>query len=82
METLEGIVVFLSYSEGSKSESKRPFLYVDRNSDLLRLWMKEDNPFENNKLSSYDRKNVIIKGEMKKDFFEIAEINTKNDGGC
>ena len=81
MEVLEGVVVFLTYAEGTKSESRRPFLYIGRNSDPIRLWVKEDNPFENNKLYGFDGKRVIIKGEINKDVFEISDISVNSIGG-
>ena len=82
MEVLEGVVVFLKYSEGTKSESRRPFLYLGRNSDPIRLWKKEDNPFENNMLHEFDGKHVIISGKLNREVFEIEEINLKGNGGA
>ena len=81
MEELEGVVVFLPFGAGSKSESLKPFLYIDRDTKV-RIWVKDDNPFENRLLSSFDGKYVIIKGNFNKEVFEIAEMNTKVNGGA
>ena len=56
-----GTVVFLLFGAGTKSEAKVPFLYV--NKDIMyKLFLKGDNPFENNGLIPFDGKRVRVSG--------------------
>lgn len=61
--TLQGIIVFLSSDIGSKSEAKIPFLYINRE-NMIRLFKRGDNPFENRAFNDYDGKYVEVLGEL------------------
>ena len=63
LTTLQGIIVFLPSNIGSKSEAKIPFLYVNRER-VIRLFKRDDNPFENRAFNDYDGKYVEIQGEL------------------
>ena len=72
--TLKGTIVFLLSDVGSKSESKRPFLYQD-SENCIPVFKENDNPFENDGLKAFDGKNVEITGRYGRgDVFYIADI--------
>ena len=74
MEQLTGTVVFLLTNEGSKSESRLPFLYINKN-EIVKIYFHGDNPFENPTLQQYDGKTVEIRGKMKSNrSFVIEQI--------
>jgi hypothetical protein len=56
-----GTVIFLMVNEGTKSEGRFPFLYVNRDA-VYKLYLRGDNPFENNGLLPYDGKRVRVSG--------------------
>lgn len=60
--TLEGVVQFLPFGTGSKSEGLRPYLVQDDGTKIL-LFKKQDNPFENRGLSGYQNQRVKVQGE-------------------
>lgn len=80
MEKREGLLIFLQYAKGTKSESLKPYLYENKNA-VLPLWKKDDNPFQNDSLCAYDGKHVIIEGRRLDDVFEIENIEIKENGG-
>lgn len=59
---LSGVVVFLLANAGTKSEAHLPYLYQSKSVPLVSLMLKEDNPFENKRLSEYDGSKVEIDG--------------------
>ena len=61
---LRGTIVFLKANEESKSEAAIPFLYQDRDKQLQKVMLRDDNPFENSGFSFYDGKLVEISGEI------------------
>ena len=77
---MKGTIVFLPYAVGSKSESLKPFLYINKD-EVIRIMMKGDNPFENNSLISHDGHFVLIKGNygMGNSFLieEIVDLSEK-----
>ena len=60
--TAEGIVIFLLSNPGSKSEIPLPYLRSDDEKDL-RLLLKDDNPFENAGIRTYEGKKVRVRGD-------------------
>ena len=63
--TKTGTVVFLETKKGSKSEGVYPHLY-ESSENCVRIRMKDDNPFENIKLRSYDGMRVTISGSIER----------------
>ncbi len=70
---ITGTVKYLTFAEGSKSESLRPYVCVENGTRIL-LYKKNDNPFENKGFSEYDGCKVQIKGEFVKGVLEVDEI--------
>ena len=79
---LQGIVVFMPFDVGSKSETLAPILYLNRDKKI-RLYKKGDNPFENSTFIDYDGKSVETQGELvgenKLKVHSIRIINKVND---
>ena len=79
---LRGTVVFLPMDIGSKSEAVMPLLYITREKKI-RLFKKDDNPFENCSFDDYDGKVVEVQGELirenKLEVQNIKIINKVND---
>lgn len=70
----KGTIVFLSSDVGSKSETKRPYLYQNREG-CIPVLKEDDNPFENSGLDAYDGKLVEVTGLYGRgDYFIIATI--------
>ena len=68
-----GTVVFLLFGTGTKSEAKVPFLYVNKDT-MYKLFLKGDNPFENNGLIPFDGKRVKVSGLTKENIrLELAK---------
>lgn len=61
--TAEGTVIFMRTDVGTKSESDQPHLYLGEGK-LVRLWKREDNPFENNGLKAFDGARVTVTGTL------------------
>ena len=59
---LKGIIIFKLSNIDSNSEAILPYLYVG-NAQYVKIYLVDDNPFENNMLKAYDSKNVIIEGD-------------------
>ena len=78
---LKGTVVFLPFAISSKSESLRPFIYVNRN-EVIKIMKAGDNPFENGALKSFDGHSILAKGHYgKARTFLIEKItDLKNEG--
>ncbi|MBQ9088129.1 MAG: hypothetical protein IJY46_05035 [Lentisphaeria bacterium] len=62
-KTYTGTIVFLSKNEGSKSESFYPFLYQNKN-NYIKLFFRDDNPFENNIFDQLDGCVATVSGEI------------------
>lgn len=78
--TKHGIIIFLPDKKGSKSEEVYPYLYESANS-CSRIMLKNDNPFENTSLRSYDGQQVeIICHKGRSDIFIIDSITKKSNG--
>ena len=73
LETMNGTIIFQDVNIGSKSECRKPFLYVNQN-EIFPLFMKNSNPFENNELKEFDGKQVSVTGFMNDKKFVITEI--------
>lgn len=73
-EILSGTIIFQKINDGSKSESLQPFLYISQ-TEVIHLYVKNSNPFENNELQKYDGKFVNVKGLYKEKDFIIEEIS-------
>lgn len=54
-----GTVIFLAANKGSKSEGVYPYLY-ETDGICTRIMLKDDNPFENSGLRSFDGQHVEI----------------------
>lgn len=63
-EKVRGVVIYKKTNAGTKSESVAPFLYRGRDAAMLRLLLKDDNPFENSGLDAYDGLSVELTGKM------------------
>ena len=70
---LRGTIIFRQSDVGSKNEHLRPFLYCNKDS-IIPLFLKGDNPFENNVLYEHDGDFVEITGEIRNNVFEISNI--------
>lgn len=75
-QIFSGTVIFQKINEGSKSESTQPFLYINQN-QIIHLFLKDSNPFENNNLQKYDGCNVTVEGYMDNDTFIIHSISSE-----
>ena len=71
--SISGTVIFQKINIDSKSESFQPFLYVNQN-QVIHLYLKNSNPFENNLLHQYDGKFITVKGLMRENTFIIDQI--------
>ena len=60
--TYSGTIIFLKTNEGTKSECLAPYLYRGKDEPPLSVMIKDDNPFENNALQSYDGQRVELSG--------------------
>lgn len=74
IKTLTGTVIFQKSNEGSKSESLQPFLYINQN-EIIHLFMRNSNPFENKGLQSYDGKMITVNGYYNNHSFVIENIS-------
>ena len=73
---LYGTIIFYRTAQGSKSERLAPFLYQSRDVEPLRVFLKNDNPFENKGLLQYDGRFVALTGSMSPNgVFLIETIN-------
>lgn len=73
LETMNGTIIFQDVNIGSKSECRKPFLYVSQD-DVVPLFMKNSNPFENNELKEFDGKQVSVTGYRSDKKFIVTEI--------
>lgn len=78
IQSLSGTIIFQKANIDSKSESIQPYLYINKN-QIIHLFMKDSNPFENNKLHTYDGCYVTIEGFMDKETFIIDSIYMKSE---
>ena len=73
MQKLTGTIHYKLFAEGTKSESQRPYIFLDNGGQIL-LYKKEDNPFETNGFTAYDGKEVTVEGEFTEGVFEVETI--------
>lgn len=73
MTKLVGTIQNKTYAKGTKSESSRPYIFLE-NGDQILLYKKNDNPFENNFFSSYEGKKVVMEGELVNGTFVVENI--------
>lgn len=73
MLKLKGIIKLEVFAEGSKSESKKPYIFLSNGGKLL-LYKKNDNPFENSGFSDFIDKRVCLEGELVDEVFEVETI--------
>lgn len=71
----KGIIRFLPYASGSKSESERPYLEVE-GEEAIRLHLEGDNPFSNDGLREFENADCKVEGKMDdvNDFFRVESI--------
>jgi len=70
-----GTVVFLLFNAGTKSEGHVPFLYVKQGT-MYKLFLKNDNPFENKGFLPYDGKRVRVSGILKENIKDVYAAGT------
>lgn len=75
---ISGTVVFIKGNIGSKSEAVLPYLYVNR-SEVVKILVNGDNPFENNMLLPYDGKKITAAGCLKSNGMFIIESISENN---
>ena len=73
MANLIGKIQYKVFAQGTKSESKRPFICFENGTQIL-LYKKNDNPFENNFFSSYEGQKVLVEGELVNGTFVVENI--------
>lgn len=72
--SLRGTIVFELVNAGSKSEGVKPFLYKNRNAKI-RVFKKDDNPFENASFNDFDGVRVEVIGSLGRgNVFCVSEI--------
>ena len=59
---MKGIVIFKEANKNSKSEGVFPYLYVGEGK-FVKIRLQNANPFENDELTKYDSKFVVVEGE-------------------
>lgn len=69
---ITGTLVFLKTNLHSKSEAMQPFLYLNKDS-IVQLYVKGDNPFENESLLPFDGQSITLEGDY--DSLGIFRIN-------
>jgi hypothetical protein len=70
--TLEGNVIELPLSRGSKSE--RSAIMLDTGEKQYSLRWKNDNPFEQKTATSYLNQRILVKGHLVKRIFLVVEV--------
>ena len=65
MANLIGKIQYKVFAQGTKSESKRPFICFENGTQIL-LYKKDDNPFEN--------KTVEVEGDLVNGVFEVTSV--------
>lgn len=73
MIKLIGLIQYRVFAEGTKSESKRPFICFE-NGTQIRLYKQDDNPFENKGFLPYENKTVKVEGNLINGVFEVVSI--------
>jgi hypothetical protein len=72
LTTLEGKVIQLPLSRGSKSE--RNAVMLDTGEKQYALRWKNDNPFEQKTATSYLNQRIMVKGYLVKMTFLVVEV--------
>ena len=72
---MKGIIRFLPYAPGSKSESVRPFIEAE-GEEPMRLHLEGDNPFSNDGMREFEDKECEVEGEMDEQngFFRVERV--------
>lgn len=73
MEEKTGTIIFQKINEGSKSEKLQPFLYISKD-EIIPIFFKGSNPFENNELAQFDGKLITVEGHIENTTFIIQKI--------
>jgi len=75
-----GYVFFLSFAQGTKSESWQPFAVL-QNGQIIRLHMQGDNPFENETLRSLHGRYCEFAGQLdqRKNVLLVSGISRTED---
>lgn len=73
MANLIGKIQYKFFAQGTKSESKRPFICFENGTQIL-LYKKDDNPFENNGFLSFEDKTVEVEGDLVNGVFEVTSV--------
>lgn len=76
MEEKSGTIIFQKINEGSKSEKLQPFLYVSKD-EIIPVFFKDSNPFENKELANFDGKQITVEGDTENSTFIIQKIRIK-----
>lgn len=69
-----GIVKYLPFAEGTKSESLRPYIILGKGSRIL-LYKKDDNPFENKFFKAFEGKKVNLEGELENGTLNVESVS-------
>lgn len=79
-QTISGYVLFLPYAEGSRSESRQPFLVVDA-SQSHRLFSPGDHPFKHETLAPFHGVYCDVSGvfDPRRNVFLVAQIAPSKD---
>lgn len=70
---LTGMIQFLPFATGTKSESFRPYL-VDEAGNKTLVFKKNDNPFMNNFFTPLEGKTVCVTGEYSNNAFVVETV--------
>lgn len=73
MTKLIGLIKYQIFAQGTKSESKRPFICFENGTQIL-LYKKDDNPFENTGFLPFENKTVEVEGDLNNGVFEVTSI--------
>lgn len=77
MSKLTGVVLYRVFAEGTKSESSRPYIFLENGSQIL-LYKKSDNPFENKGFINYENQTITVEGEFSNGVFIVENILEDN----
>lgn len=77
MSKLTGVVLYRIFAEGTKSESSRPYIFLENGSQIL-LYKKSDNPFENKGFTNYENQTITVEGEFSNGVFIVENILEDN----
>ena len=75
-DSFVGDLHFRTFAQGSKHQSKQPFLLHGK--ELILLFLENDNPFTNSGLIAFDGKKVQIDGKWKNNRFIVQKISVQD----